>query len=295
MKKIAITGAGGFLGTALMNRLVVRTDVLVYAFSFDFERSRETFVRGENIIPVDNSEVGSFDFSDIDVVINCAFPRNAASDIIADGLDFMAEVLRKSAVSGAVINISSQSVYNTHRTEPAKETDKCCLETKYAVGKYASELMNNTLCGNIPHTNIRMASLIGPKFDQRVTNKLVETALKTGKLTVNDDNQFFGYLDIEDAVSGILSLLEIPAENWKSVYNLGDSATYSLKMIAETIAEVVYEECGKTVEISLQPADLTLNSALDGSLLEADTGFRPSVAFKQSIQRIVYEKLQKNC
>ena len=293
MKTIAITGAGGFLGSALLKQLVTRQDVRIYAFTFDFERERPDFIKNEAVIPVDNSEVDSFDFSRVDVVIHCAFPRNAASSIIADGLDFVAKVLKKAASAGAVINISSQSVYDPNRTAPAKETDKCFLDSKYAVGKYASELLNNTLCAGIPHTNIRMASLIGPNFDQRVTNKLVNIALETGSLTVNDDAQYFGYLDIEDAARGILSLLDIPAQNWKTVYNLGSARTYTLKTIAETVADVISRECGKKIEIQLQAADAVLNSSLDADRLQADTGFAPSVSLEESIRRILAAKLQK--
>ena len=35
--KIAITGAGGFLGTELLRQLTTREDAEVYAFTFDFE------------------------------------------------------------------------------------------------------------------------------------------------------------------------------------------------------------------------------------------------------------------
>ncbi|MDE6101349.1 MAG: NAD(P)-dependent oxidoreductase [Ruminococcus sp.] len=293
MKKIVITGAGGFLGTALMHRLVNKPDIMVYAFSFDFERHRSTFVRGDNIIPVDNSEIDTFDFSIADYVIHCAFPRNADSAVISDGLDFVAKVLKRAASSGAVINISSQSVYSPQRKCAAKETDKPVLENKYAIGKYASELLNNTLCAEIPHTNIRMASLIGPDFDQRVTNKMVELALKNGELSVIEDNQTFGYLDIEDAADGILSLLNIPSEKWRSVYNLGNGRTYSLKTIAETVASVIKSVLGKHIEIKSESGDKVLNSALDGSTLMADTGYKPCVSLEESIHRILMKKIER--
>lgn len=294
MKKIVITGAGGFLGTALLQRLAAQADVEVTAFTFDFERERETFVRAENIVPLDNSEAADFDYSQTDVLINCAFPRNAESAVIANGLSFIADVIRKAAADkiGSLINISSQSVYNPMREKPASEEDALYLETKYAVGKYASELLTNTLCADIPHTNIRMASLIGPAFDQRVTNKMVTAALETGKLRIVDNQQYFGYIDIEDAVSGILSLLTIPASGWHAVYNLGDTRTYTLKDIAETIVSVFRSEQGKQIEIEVAADDKILNSALDGALLRNHTGFAPGITLEESISRILAYKLK---
>ena len=38
--KIAITGAGGFLGTELLKQLSQKNDITVYAFTFDFERNK---------------------------------------------------------------------------------------------------------------------------------------------------------------------------------------------------------------------------------------------------------------
>ena len=67
---------------------------------------------------------------------------------------------------------------------PATEETSLNLETKYAVGKYATELLVNKICRNIPHTNLRMASLIGEGFEQRITNKLVAKAILGGDLDI---------------------------------------------------------------------------------------------------------------
>ncbi|MDE6789758.1 MAG: NAD(P)-dependent oxidoreductase [Ruminococcus sp.] len=288
--KIAIVGAGGFLGTALMNKLADNQIDEVYAFSFDFERQKASFPKAENIIPVDNDEMDTFPFEMIDVVIHCAFPRNADSKVIAGGMHFAAKAIQMAARSKAIIHISSQSVYCSIRDLPAQESDMPEPETKYAIGKYAMELLVNSVCGHIPHTNIRMASLIGPGFDQRVTNKMVAIALETGQLHVKEDMQHFGYLDIKDAADGILSLLQIPSEKWRHVYNLGSPQTYSLREIAETIADVVKEETGKEITITFETDTKLLNSALDGSALSADTGFTPGISLRTSIHRILNSK-----
>lgn len=288
--KIAIIGAGGFLGTALMKKLADNQTDEAYAFSFDFERQKPSFIKAGNIIPIDNGEMDTFPFEDMDVVIHCAFPRNADSKKIADGMGFSAKAIQMAGRAKSIIHISSQSVYCSTRELPARESDMPEPETKYAIGKYAMELLVNSVCGHIPHTNIRMASLIGPEFDQRVTNKMADIALETGQLHVKEDMQFFGYLDIEDAVDGILSLLKIPPEKWRHIYNLGSPQTYSLREIAETIADVVKEETGKEIIITSEADTKSLNSALDGSALYADTGFTPSTSLRTSIHRILNAK-----
>ena len=100
--------------------------------------------------------------------------------MIADGLKYIQSVFEKSVEGNAavIVNISSQSVYSQKRTEAATEETPVCLESPYAVGKYAVELMLESICrgSKTRYTNLRMASLIGPGFDQRIVNRLVRQA-----------------------------------------------------------------------------------------------------------------------
>ena len=236
--KIAVTGAGGFLGTELLRQMSERKDITVYAFTFDFERNRETYISSDNIITLDNSEASAYDYSDIDVLINCAFPRNVSDDTFAKGLDFIQAVIEK-AVSdkvGSVINISSQSVYSQVRKEPASEKDSVILESKYAVGKYCSELFVNTVCRNIRHTNLRMASLIGAGFNQRITNKFALKTVKGEQISIMGGKQLFGFLDVRDAADGIITVA-LSENEWAEVYNLGSDEAYTLLGIAESAVE----------------------------------------------------------
>lgn len=237
--KIAVTGAGGFLGTELLRQFSKIADVEVYAFSFDFERKRDTYVKSNNIISVDNSEAVDFNYSAVDVLINCAFPRNVSDETFAKGLDFIQMVIEKAANDnvGSVINISSQSVYSQVRTAPADESFPPVLESKYAVGKYWSELFVNTVCRNIKHTNLRLASLIGTGFNQRITNKFAAKVIAGEQITVSGGNQLFGFLNVRDAADAIITVaLDVGA--WEEVYNLGASSAYTLLQIAQTAVEI---------------------------------------------------------
>ena len=269
--KIAITGAGGFLGTELLKQLSEKKDITVYAFTFDFERERRTHIKSENIIDIDNSEAHTFDYSKVDVLINCAFPRNVEGTGFSEGLVFIQKVIEKAANDnvGSVINISSQSVYDQSRTQPADENAEIVLGTKYAVGKYFSELFVNSVCKNIRHTNLRMASLIGPGFDQRITNKFVAKIINGEQITVLGGKQRFGYLDVRDAASGIITVA-LSDGDWDEAYNLGNDASYTLIEIAQT-AVTVGRELGydiKNIDEKKDTADSNQNSALDCRLFQ---------------------------
>lgn len=284
---IAITGAGGFLGTELLRQLSCRSNVKVTAFTFDFERERETFVRASNITAADNSSAGSFDYSDTDVLINCAFPRNTADENFAAGLDFIQTVIEKAAgdKAGAVINISSQSVYSQKRSNSADETTAVIPETRYAVGKYFSELFVNSVCRNIRHTNLRMASLIGAGFNQRITNKFAAIAAKGGQISISGGDQLFGFLDVRDAASGIITAA-LSEKPWSEAYNLGTNKAYTLMEIACEAVKIGRELGFEAPEPEISGTGEWQNSSLDCTKFSREFSWQPSYDLEASYRDI---------
>ncbi len=290
--RIAVTGAGGFLGTELLRQLAAQGTHEVIAFTFDFERSRETFVRAANITAADNSQAAQFDYSGVDVLINCAFPRNVCDASFAQGLDFIRDVLAKAAADrvGAVINISSQSVYSQKRQDAADEQTPAVLESKYAVGKYWSELFVNTVCKGIRHTNLRMASLIGAGFDQRITNKFAKMIMEGAQITLTGGDQRFGFLDVRDAANGILTVAA-DTGGWDETYNLGGAQQYTLLQIAQAAHAVGAESGFSAPEPFIAGEGEWQNSTLDCTRLSERFHWQPRYALADTL-RAVYENLK---
>lgn len=285
--KIAITGAGGFLGRNILERLK-REDCEVYAFSSQ-----------ENRLQLQYPDVETFHFMNveekipdgIDVLLNCAFPRNEDGEQMAIGLDYIQEVFCQCAEKGVsvAVNISSQSVYSQKREACADESFLLNLESKYAVGKYATELFLNTICRNIPHTNIRMASLIGKDFRQRIVNKFVGIAMKEKKLSVMAGNQAYGYMDVRDAADAIVTMC-MDYENagsWSEVYNLGIQATYSLIDIASEVRKQVEKELGCRVKLKITQQDVFLNTALNSDLFYRTFHWHPKFSLEDTVREIL--------
>ena len=293
MKKTdIISGAGGFLGSNLVE-YCLKEGYCVVAISSQKNKLIRKFGQYPGFEVFSTTELEKVYWEKGDSFINCAFPRNADSIQLPKGMDAVSKLL-ESAVRGkvkSIINISSQSVYSSQRKFPAKEADELCLENKYAIGKYSMELLTNALCRKIPHTNLRMASLIGPEFDQRVTNKMIDIALKSGKLMVKKNAQKFGFLDINDAISAIILLLRQNPKYWKEIYNVGTDHTYSLLEIAESVKNTIYLKTGRNIEIEIEADEKELNTALDCSRLYKDTGFSPFVSLDNSVLYILESKL----
>lgn len=283
--KIAITGAGGFLGTEILRQLSTYSDITIYAFVFEYEKQRPTFVLADNIVVVDNSMAGTFDYSDIDVLLNCAFPRNTDDASFAIGLDFINEVFYKASSDyvNAVVNISSQSVYSQKRLHPADETTPIVLETKYAVGKYSTELWVNSLFKNVRHTNLRLSSLIGAGFNQRLTNKFASKVIAGEQITITGGRQQFGFMDVRDAADGIIHLLCSPEQKWHEQYNFGTNEKYTLEELARNVYEVGKDLGYQAPEIVILEDDTWQNSSVICDRFYKDFNWHPRYELKDTL------------
>lgn len=297
-KKITITGAGGFLGSNLADALAGRAGCTVYALSSRAEQlqwagtSENIKYCSKNIIFSNEAEKVLHDA----VVVNCAFPRNTSGTEMADGLRYIQRLFCSAEEFGAkaVINISSQSVYSQGRQELATEDTRVSLESAYAVGKYATELMLECACkkAEIPYTNLRMASLVGPGFNQRIVNRFVKRAIAGETLQVVKSAQKFGFLDIEDAVRALLAVLDTEPEQWKPIYNVGNGKEYDVEYIAQRVISVLKRNGLHIPDICIENGNATGRTGVAFAQLHTDTGFRAVVDLDSSIQRIL-EQIQR--
>lgn len=288
MKKIVITGASGFLGKNLIEKLQNDENYCIYALTSKCikEKSLNVHYYDKNIIDSPNAE----DIFKDAVIINCAYPRNSTGLEIADGLNYIQRLFTvcKKFNAKAVINISSQSVYSQKREFPADEETEVCLESPYAVGKYATELLAESIFseGQTSYTNLRMASLIGPGFDQRIVNKFVKQAIIDKRINVVENRQKFGFLDISDAVKAIISLVNCESVLWENIYNLGNDSSYSLICIANEIKKFLFDEYRIVVELEVTKDDKYSNSSLDSKKFNTQFDFIGQCSLKESIVKI---------
>lgn len=279
---LVITGAGGFLGRTLIDRCKGKKIVAVSEQEMS-KYTGVTVVRREDFFK-------HYRFTEEDRLVNCAFPMNGPdASRLASGLNFIGRVMGKAADEGVggVVNISSQSVYSQKRTTPADELTEVQPESAYALGKYTSEIITNNLCRRIPHTNIRLASLIGPGYDIRIVNRLVKKVFKGEMLTVSICPRKFEFLDVRDAADAILGLADYKAEDWRETYVLGGHCSYSLEEIVDIIQEVYKRYCPQGFQVKKANGDDCANNSLDSRLLYDLLGWKPRYELKDSVETIM--------
>ena len=303
---VVVTGAGGFLGGNLVAALLREGRRVVGVTSrADDEaayRARIGVGAGEG---ADAAGMGALrliapgqlveepDVLDGAVLLNCAFPRGGDGAAMASGLRYLADMFELAARRhpAAVVNISSQSVYDPQRDYAAVEDSPLRLDTKYAVAKYGVELLaESRFAGAAPYTNIRLASLIGPGFEPRVVNKMARRALAEGVIEAADNGSRFGYLDVRDAVCGIERLLASDPASWAAVYNLGIENTYSLTEIAQEVYAAVEAVGGCVRHFETRSVEGGAHSSwLDATLFCEAFGWQPAWTLASTTRSIVAE------
>lgn len=291
---IAVTGASGYLGKNLVRKIIEKTDNNILAITSNIT----TFANqkdNERIKVVRRDDFETIKKEKMDVLINCAFPRNENGIELAKGLKYIKEIFEIVSKSGvkAIINISSQSVYDSKRQVPAKESELLNLETKYAVAKYSSELLTDFICKKINHTNIRLASLIGPGFDQRVVNKMIKIAIEKRELTALDGNLKYGFMDIDDAIDGILKIITHSNVKFREVYNLGTAKYYSLVDIANKISDCLKIH-NYNILVNKKTTEKIYNSSLDVNLFYTDFKFNAKISLDESIEKIYRQIIKES-
>lgn len=291
MKKILITGANGVLARKVLERLIQNKSSAVYAAT----RNKELF--GEQypeITCVGYDDIFQSGFlKEIDLVLNCAFPRQFDMDILGKALGWYDALLSKAAEMNVLgfVNISSQSVYGNYREKFVDESGEIVPQDSYALTKYACELLGRRAAssGRMKVTNLRLASLIGIEYPERVVNKIVANAATQQRISINNDKNVFGYMDVDDAAEGIAVFLEkTQAGQWKQAYNVGVERENfkNFAWLAECIAKL-FDEKGMRKDLEIQKKDKADKLCLMNSEMFYEvTGWTPKTSPEETVRKI---------
>ena len=313
--KILLTGAAGFIGSNLAERLCGRGDRVTGFDNFDPFYAREvkernlagllgrkdfTLVEGDLTDPHDVDE--AFDVAGaVDGVVHLAALAGVRPSIANPGRYWNVNVtgtlqlLRACHDRGVkrIVFASSSSVYGMDSEVPFSEFDPCGRPmSPYAASKRAGELMAFThhhLHGAAV-TCLRFFTVYGPR--QRPDLAIHKfTRLIAGGQPIElfgDGTTSRDYTWIDDILDGTVAAIDQQARDQRGpyrVYNLGGSRPTSLKELVDRIAAAL----GKPAVIDWkpeQPGDMQ-HTLADVELAEADLGYSPKVSIAAGIPRFV--------
>lgn len=289
---ILITGSSGLLGSQIVKKLTKNKGCSVIACTTNVKKAEERF-RGLNCEIVSGQDLAARDFQTVDLIINCAYPMNKKGAELADGLDFIIEIMKKAAgapIKG-FINISSQSVYGNGRTSIASEESPVAPEDLYALGKYMAEQIADACLKSVPHIHVRLASLLSPELKVRFVNRFVSDVICGKPISAALGEQHIQFLDVRDAVNAICEICLSWKYDFSGVLNVGGEDAYSIYEIAEMVNEVADELGIMTGPIRAADTIGNKNTRMNSKKMTRMFSWRPEHSMRGTIRTIFETEL----
>ena len=305
---ILVTGAGGFIGSHLVERLVelgARVRALVRY------NSRNDWGLLELLTPSVQKrlEIISGDVTDpftvLRIVEGCDVIFHLAA-LIAIPYSYIApkqfvevnclgtlnllEAARRFGI-GRFVHTSTSETYGTAQYTPIDEKHPLQGQSPYAASKIGADKLVESyhLSFGIPATIIRPFNTYGPRQSARaviptiISQGLHDDAIRLGLLTPRRDLNF-----VKDTVEGFIKIAESP-DAIGEVMNIGSGTTISIGELAERIIglmgekkQVVHEE-----DRLRPPASEVMELWCDNRKAQALLGWQPKVSLEEGLQETI--------
>ena len=271
MSSFLVTGAAGFIGSALSKRLkinghnVVTIDDLSTGYMDNIPKGVE-FVKGDCADEKIYNKLENYSF---DAIFH--FAGQSSGEISFDNPSKDLETNTKSTLllieyalkikCKRIIYASSMSVYGEHEDRPINEKDICSPESFYGVGKLASEnYLQIYKSYGIVFTSLRLFNVYGPgqnlaNLRQGMVSIYLAQAVNDEKIVVKGKgNRFRDFIYIDDVVEFCVQCISNKG-TFNQVINIGTGK----KTLVDELLKIINAKIGKKTEIEYiegTPGDL---------------------------------------
>jgi len=289
--KIGITGATGFMGRHIINKLQGEGhSISVLAIEEKPTLPKEIKWIHGNLV----SGVGIAKFlKDVEVVIHLA-GRNLPpeEELIKDNVvatrNLVIEMLKHPIKQ--FIFTSSVAVYGKDKKSKFKETDECLPNTEYGLTKYLAEKEVQywvTKTGN-PATIFRPFNVYGPGNSKGIIYTFYSNIKDNGKVIIyGDGKQERDYLYVGDIVEAFSTAIRARKAG---IFNLGAAKKYSVLEVLEVFKKVMRRDI--EVDFTSTEEGKVFNINQDLSLAKKELKWEAKTSFEKGLRKTIewYEK-----
>jgi NAD dependent epimerase/dehydratase len=308
-KLILVTGAGGFIGSHLTERLL-RDGARVRAFVRYNSRGQEGFLASLSVADQTRLEIVYGDLRELDSVqhalaqVEVVFHLGAlvgipysyihTQEVIDTNIVGTANILmaaREQKSLTRVVLTSTSEVYGTAQYVPIDETHPLQAQSPYAATKIAADALGISFQRSfgLPLTIVRPFNAFGPRQSMRaviptiIVQALTREHVMLGTLTSTRD---FTY--VTDTVEGFMRAASTPGAIGRTI-NVGSGHEISIGELARRIVQLT----GRAVPIvqdprRLRPASSEVERLYAGNALAREVlGWQPQVSLDDGLRRTI--------
>lgn len=296
MKKALLTGATGFIGSRLVEKLVACNIEVVYiaptpelACAFG-DRAKGVVCQLDDLSMVERDMV-SVGF---DVVYHLAWDgvsTKVKNDYARQfsNVEYGLNVCRLAHAIGCnhVIIPGSVSEY-AYSQNPVNGSDMPCPADAYGAAKSATHIACDLYARqhDLLLNWLLVSSVYGPgRFDSNVVTYSIRSLLKGERPSYTSLEQRWDYLYIDDLIDA-LYLVGCGGKQGRT-YAVGSGDSRPLRDYVETIRDAIDPHADLGIGEVPYKTDRIDNSIVDISALVQDTGFVPQVSFEDGISRTI--------
>jgi nucleoside-diphosphate-sugar epimerase len=267
MKKVLVTGAGGYIGSVLTKHLLDSGYAVIALDRFFFGQETLRQVDGNpmlTIVKKDIRDVEPSDFEGVHAICDLAALSNDPSGDLDPELTHainhagrvrVAQAAKSAGVARYILS-SSCSIYGHSDGEPLQEAGPKKPLTTYARANLRAEEETLPLADrNFCAAAVRNATVFGlsprMRFDL-VVNLMTLHAVERGKITIlGGGRQWRPLVHVEDVARAFVMMIEAPAERVSGeVFNIGRENAQVL-----SVAYIVRETLPFPLQIEIAPDD----------------------------------------
>jgi UDP-glucuronate 4-epimerase len=306
--KILITGAAGFIGSHLSERLLDDGWTVVGVDNFDDfydprikRRNIKDCLKNKNfqLVEADIRDIAAMDkavSSDVEIVVHLAAKAGVSpsieqpvlyADVNVNGTAVLLQAAEKHRIKEFIFG-SSSSVYGNNKKVPFSEDDNVDFPiSPYAATKKAGELICHTyhhLYG-ISIICLRFFTVYGPRQRPDLAIHKFARLIEQGKSIpiYGDGTMMRDFTYIDDIIDGtVAAMAKCTGFN---IYNLGESRPVSVNDLVAEIEKALGKKAAKQY-LPPQPGDIERTYA-DITKAARDLGYRPSITITAGLKKFV--------
>ena len=266
-KKIFITGAAGFIGSHLSEKLYdyfnnsqfVLFDKITYAANKKYikhllKKNNVKFIQNDLL----NLKILEINLKNVDLAINVA-AESHVDNSFGNSLIFtktntlgthnFLEACRKQKVK-RIIHVSTDEVYGENLKKPFKENQSLNPTNPYSASKAGADMMVNAYKKSykLNINTVRANNIYGIRqYPEKLISKTIYNFINNKKMTIHGKgNNYRYYLSVKDFCDGLLQIIK--NGRYQEIYNIASDKKYKVTEIIKIISEHLKKNYKKNVK-----------------------------------------------